>query len=454
MFCCWGIMDYLCRDLQNQGEWDMGIFIKVKPIKANWFQKANQTDGILDVSSEQVKLQVNIIDLTEYDLKLIHAFREAIEPQVERVVDAFYQTILQVPELKGIITAHSTVGRLRKTLITHMLSLFNGVIDDDFVKLRTKVAKTHYRIGLQPRWYSSGFQNVQNHLQRIVFEQTKNEDEQRALISAIGKILNLEQQLVLEAYEVEHVKARENQYKEIKEEVKRKISLVSEEVLYLSEETDASVKQLIENGQFVKMQIATRAEQSLRSKTMAEEGQKRMQILTEKIQNLVNFMKNVDEKIVLLNQFFLSITEFVKLVQGMADQTNLLSLNSAIEAARAGEHGNGFAVVSNEVRKLAEQTKKSIAEIDAIVQSSNEYMKDVVDSVLRVKEVVQAGEKESGLTENSFNEIIGVIKGNITDSAEMEVTIQGLVSIIHEIGSATEKVSRHAGILNNTANEL
>ncbi|WP_318291680.1 globin-coupled sensor protein [Peribacillus frigoritolerans] len=432
----------------------MGIFIKVKPIKANWFQKANETDGILDVSSEQVKLQVNIIDLTEYDLKLIHAFREAIEPQVEGVVDAFYQSILQVPELKGIITAHSTVGRLRKTLITHMLYLFNGVIDDDFVKLRTKVAKTHYRIGLQPRWYSSGFQNVQNHLQRIVFEQTKNEDEQRALISAIGKILNLEQQLVLEAYEVEHLKARENQYKEIKEEVKRKISLVSEEVLYLSEETDASVKQLIENGQFVKMQIATRAEQSLRSKTMAEEGQKRMQILTEKIQNLVNFMKNVDEKIVLLNQSFLSITEFVKLVQGMADQTNLLSLNSAIEAARAGEHGNGFAVVSKEVRKLAEQTKKSIAEIDAIVQSSNEYMKDVVDSVLRVNEVVQAGEKESGLTENSFNEIIGVIRGNITDSAEMEMTIQGLVSIIQEIGNATEKVSRHAGILNNTANEL
>ncbi|UYZ01581.1 methyl-accepting chemotaxis protein [Peribacillus frigoritolerans] len=167
-------------------------------------------------------------------------------------------------------------------------------------------------------------------------------------------------------------------------------------------------------------------------------------MLTEKIQNLVNFMKNVDEKIVLLNQSFLSITEFVKLEQGMADQTNLLSLNLAIEAARAGEHGNGFAVVSNEVRKLAEQTKKSIAEIDENVQSSNEYMKVVVDSALSVKEVVQAGEKESGLTENSFNEIIGIIKGNITDSAEVEMTIKGLVSFIQEIGNATEKVSRHA----------
>ncbi|MCM3674422.1 hypothetical protein M3699_11115 [Peribacillus simplex] len=73
------------------------------------------------------------------------------------------------------------------------------------------------------------------------------------------------------------------------------------------------------------------------------------------------------------------------------------------------------------------------------MQTSNEYMKDVVDSVLRVKEVVAAGEKESELTENSFNGIIKVIKGNITDSTEMEMTIQGLVSIIQEIGDAPEK---------------
>ncbi|MDQ0884388.1 hypothetical protein [Peribacillus sp. V2I11] len=73
------------------------------------------------------------------------------------------------------------------------------------------------------------------------------------------------------------------------------------------------------------------------------------------------------------------------------------------------------------------------------MQTSNEYMKDVVDSVLRVKEVVPAGEKESELTENSFNGIIKVIKGNITDSTEMEMTIQGLVSIIQEIGDAPKR---------------
>ncbi|MCM3674423.1 hypothetical protein M3699_11120 [Peribacillus simplex] len=68
-------------------------------------------------------------------------------------------------------------------------------------------------------------------MQRIVFEQSRNQEEQRALISAIGIILNLGQLLVLEAYEVENSKARENHYKEIKEEVRRKISLISEEFL-------------------------------------------------------------------------------------------------------------------------------------------------------------------------------------------------------------------------------
>ncbi|WP_057914844.1 methyl-accepting chemotaxis protein [Peribacillus muralis] len=187
---------------------------------------------------------------------------------------------------------------------------------------------------------------------------------------------------------------------------------------------------MIEDGHKVKEQIAMRATLSLESREIAEDGQERMQILTKKIENLIIFMRNVDDNIILLNQSFQSITVFVKLVQDIADQTNLLSLNSAIEAACAGEHGRGFAVVANEVRKLAEQTKNSIAEIDAIVYTAGEYMKEVVGSVQRVKEVVQAGGEESVLTEKAFNEIIGVIEGNIMDSKEMERAIQGLVGVI------------------------
>ncbi|MFJ7754727.1 hypothetical protein [Peribacillus muralis] len=95
----------------------------------------------------------------------------------------------------------------------------------------------------------------------------------------------------------------------------------------LIEQTHASVQHLIENGHKVKEQIAMREKLSLQSRMIAEDGQERMQILTDKIQSLIIFMKNVEGNIVLLNQSFHSITEFVNLVQEIAGQTNLLSLN-------------------------------------------------------------------------------------------------------------------------------
>ena len=176
--------------------------------------------------------------------------------------------------------------------------------------------------------------------------------------------------------------------------------------------------------------------------------------LTSNIHKLVTFMNNTDRTIQLLNQSNQQITESVKLVHTIADNTNLLSLNSSIEAARAGENGKGFAIVAKEVKKLSEQTKETIAQIDEIVQSSNGYMQDVVKSIIEVKEIIKRGEKDSTDTEKSFKEIIQSVDNNLKGASEIKRYIQSFVAVIDEIEVATEHVSHQAEKLNYTASEF
>ena len=178
----------------------------------------------------------------------------------------------------------------------------------------------------------------------------------------------------------------------------------------------------------------------------AKEGGIVVKETIEGMQRINNVVSKSAERVHELGKESQQIGEIIQVIDDIADQTNLLALNAAIEAARAGEQGRGFAVVADEVRKLAEKTTKATKEIESMIKQIQRDTYSAVESMNEGTKEVEKGKMLANKAGESLNEII--------ESSEKLLDIVTLVaSASEEQSTAADEISKNVESISSVSQE-
>ncbi|MCX6169887.1 MAG: methyl-accepting chemotaxis protein [Ignavibacteriales bacterium] len=188
------------------------------------------------------------------------------------------------------------------------------------------------------------------------------------------------------------------------------------------------------------------AEAAKNSGEVAKEGGRVVEETIKGMNRVSLVVKKSAELVQTLGKSSNEIGEIIQVIDDIADQTNLLALNAAIEAARAGEQGRGFAVVADEVRKLAERTTKATKEIAIMIK---QIQKDTAEAVISMKEGTKEVEKGKQLADLAGQSLKEIISG----SDEVVDIVTQVAAASEEQSATAEEISKNIEAISNVTQE-
>ena len=234
----------------------------------------------------------------------------------------------------------------------------------------------------------------------------------------------------------------------------QQMAAASEEVSASIEEVASTTNQFSSALDMMNESAQSMGETADNISKQALQGEDAIEDIVKQMNGLRDDTQHMSDDVAKLGTLSNEVGKIVDVISAIADQTNLLALNAAIEAARAGEHGRGFAVVADEVRKLAEQSSAATSEITSLINQIQGGISSTVSgmdhSTNQATHAMDSVDKSGQI----LRSILRAVEGIVGQVQEISAVIEQTNSGGHEIASATEEQAASIQQVSNSAQDL
>lgn len=415
----------------------MTIFVSKQKLWTEYLDDSNTTK-LSDLDS-RMNERLAVMKITKETLNDVRQTEPILTTYKTEIMEQFYHYFTSVTAIKDILEKHTSKAQISRIMEAYLTGFLQAKLDKEYIMSRIYIGQQLSKINVTAEHFIAAHHVLIQCMTTILMNKLHRRHQQLINTSlAIQKLAAFDQHLIVEVYMEETMKSflfgisdmlnDVTQLDTAKHLIEKMENIVeaSHSVSSSTEQVSASINEVANHA----VKVAEGTEEAV---TSAEKSKHVIHTALKDIQQMGTVYNDVVTQIKQLNEEIEQTQSIVKVIQEITEQTNLLALNASIEAARAGEHGQGFSVVANEVRKLAEHTKEQTLQITKNMESLQEVSHHVTTKMNSTERLVNQSITEAQHADEALQQIISSIQGINASTSQIAAMTEEQTSAVTEI---------------------